>query len=92
MSDEQLEPKDYSNAILVQDACNLSGVVHSFSSVMEKIWSTARATGCGTEWVNNHPIAVMYANKIASLTGQYADASPAFGRAYDICKSKAENG
>lgn len=91
MTDEQLDPRDYSDAILVQDACNLSGVVHSLSRVMTKIWATARTANHGTEWVNNHPIAVMYASKIASLTGQCTDTT-AFEKAYDICRSEAKNG
>ncbi len=54
----------------VQNACNLSGVVRSYSGVLTDLWSHADAApGRGTNWVNQHPIAVLFADKIASLTG-----------------------
>jgi len=55
-------------ALDVQDACNLSGVVHSFSRVMSFLSDEANRTGKGTDWKNTHPIAVLFADKIASLT------------------------
>ena len=67
--DLRLEPRDYEQALQCQDACNLSGIVHTFSKVMSKIWDEARARNQGTEWVNQHPIAVMYATQVASLSG-----------------------
>lgn len=71
---EGLTLYDYKLALQVQDACNLSGVVHSFSRVMAKIWVEAHKLGKGTEWANTHPIAVLYADKVAHLTGtQYSD-------------------
>ena len=54
-------------ALAVQDACNLSSVVHSFSEVMADLGRHPECTG--TDWKNRHPIAVMFASKIASLTG-----------------------
>lgn len=49
----------------VQDACNLSGVVHSFSRAMTEL----RENGINnTEELNTHPVCVLYADKIASLT------------------------
>lgn len=62
--------KDYEDAITVQDACNLSGVVHSFSRVISKIWVEARKEKKGTEWVNQHPISKMYSDKILHLAGE----------------------
>ena len=88
MNNDRLSPKDYENALLVQDACNLSGVVRSFSAVMMRIWSEARATGnSNTDWVNTHPIAVLYSSKITSLTR--SEDGPVFGVAYDLCKREA---
>lgn len=60
-------------AIQVQDACNLSGVVHSFSRAMETIWSEARLQNHGTEWVNTHPIVTLYIDKLASLNNYRHD-------------------
>lgn len=82
-----LEAKDYQDAIDVQDACNLSGVVHSFSRVMPKLWEEAHAADLGTDYVNRHPIAVMYASKIASLTGSEIDGE--FSKAYQACQDGA---
>ena len=54
-------------AYQVQDACNLSGVVHSFSNAITDL----RANGIkDTAAINSHPVSVMYASKIASLTRQ----------------------
>jgi hypothetical protein len=57
-------------ALQVQDACNLSGVVHSFSAVMTDLWELSRTVeGRGTAWVNQHPVAKAFASKIESLSG-----------------------
>lgn len=72
-----LTANDYQNALDVQSACNLSGVVHSFSEVIERVWNEAHRLGKGTAWVNSHPICRLYAEQIAHLTGEtdYFDAS-----------------
>jgi hypothetical protein len=54
-------------AIQVQDASNLSGVVHSFNEVMGALWLEAHRLGKGTGWVNQHPIVTMFLDKMASL-------------------------
>jgi len=83
-----LEPSDYRSALVVQDAVNLSGVVHSFSAILTKLWGQARKEGKGTQWVNDHPISIMFSSKIASLTG--CDTGKRFSDAYDACKKGAE--
>lgn len=55
----------------VQDACNLSGVVHSFSRGMDDLWKIAREEGQGTIWVNTHEYSKLFASKIMSLTGEW---------------------
>lgn len=55
------------DALLVQDACNLSGVVHGFSRAMTDL--RALLPQAGTDEINQHPISIMWASKIASLTG-----------------------
>lgn len=70
-------------ALQVQDACNLSGVVRSFSLITEILWTEARAQGHGTDWVNRHPIAVMFSSKIASLCG--SEDLSALSKAMDLC-------
>lgn len=77
-------------ALDVQDACNLSGVVFAFSRILtEVLWPEAHSTGKGTDWVNTHPISVLFADKIAHLTGIQFDDKPVFD-AYESCRTLAE--
>jgi len=55
-------------ALKVQDACNLSGVVHKWSEFMTSLWARAREQGKGTDWVNRHPVCAMFADKVAHIT------------------------
>lgn len=84
-----LEPKDYQTAIDIQDACNLSGVVHEFSRMMKKIWEEAQMNsnkGYGTEWVNQHPIAVLFAEKVLHLTTGQTIPGTAINAAWSFCE------
>lgn len=56
-------------ALQVQDACNLSGVVHSFNDGVSLLWDIARINGKGTDWVNQHRYCRLFASKIQSLSG-----------------------
>ena len=75
-------------AIEVQDACNLSGVVHSMAEAMESVCYTAHRLGYGTAWKNRHPVIVLLAAKVAHLAG-LGDASlcNAYKRAHELCKA-----
>lgn len=55
------------DAIQVQDACNLSGVVHAWDRAMGALWEVAHRDGKGTDWVNRHPICKLFAFKAALL-------------------------
>lgn len=71
-------------ALDIQDACNLSGVVHAFSRTLTDLREIARAEGWeGTEAISKHPISVLYASKIASLT--HCEDAHVFGKAYGDC-------
>jgi len=87
MTDEQKNrlKKLATDAISVQDACNLSGVVHSLSRVMTELREISGSQG--TEYFNTHPIIVLYASKISSLTGY--DSAQGFSRAYEKCQEIA---
>ena len=54
-------------ALDAQDACNLSGVVHSLADVTETVWDEARRLGKGTDFVNTHSIVTLFLNKLTSL-------------------------
>jgi len=75
-------------ALDVQDACNLSGVVHSFSTVCTELRDIMREEGkFSTDNFNRHPIVIMYSSKIASLCG--SESAVEFSRAYGWVKDIA---
>jgi len=74
----------WADAIQVQDACNLSGVVHAFSRILADLCKTTQST----KERNTHPVCIMFASKVASLTG--CEDLEAFGKAYEECKRQAE--
>lgn len=66
-----ITPRDYKDAIGVQDACNLSGVVISFTALLKKLrdfFENAKDSQLPVSELNRHPLAVMFASKIHSLT------------------------
>lgn len=67
-------------ALDVQDACNLSGVVHAFSRAITDL--RANLPNAGTDEINRHPVCVLWADKIRSLT--YAETQ--FSKAYQWAK------
>ena len=70
-------------ALQVQDACNLSGVIHTWSDVMTALWKIAHEQGQGgTQWVNTHPIAFLFAYKAMALAG-YEPLSAPFEQNYE---------
>jgi hypothetical protein len=79
-------------ALNVQNACNLSGVVHSFSSVISDLWLIANQNNQGTKWINEHPISILFADKIAQLVGNYLElptmVSCAFRRCEELSKGE----
>ena len=85
-----LTPNDYKEAITIQDACNLSGVVKSFSRMMDKIWEEARSHGKGTDWVNTHPIAILFAEKCVHLTTGQMIPGTKINDAWTECEKKSE--
>lgn len=83
-------PDDYARALDAQSACNLSGIVHSFSDVLSRIWNEANETGKGTEFVNKHPISRLYAEQIAYLSGGGATLDgDSYSKAHAVCMEKS---
>ena len=68
----------YQDALIVQDACNLSGVVRSFSKHMQTLCDMGIDN---TRDRNRHPVCVLFSSKIASLTGSedFSNFSRAYG-------------
>ncbi len=80
----------YENALQVQDACNLSGVVHSFSKDIIRVREEL-GVGCGTEEVNKHPVCILYATQIAHLVGFIGTASmEQYQHAHEACEGKVK--
>ena len=77
------------DALAVQGACNLSGVVRSFTAAMTAIPLDSTSSR------NRHPVAVLFAYKCAALAGfEPIDfgLSDAFAAAEAECKRLAEEG
>lgn len=82
--------RDYQDALHAQSACNLSGIVGAFARVTDRLWEEARALGKGTEHVNRHPIARLYAEHIAYLSGAGTTSDAAsYSAAYAVCVREA---
>lgn len=78
-------------ALDVQDACNLSGVVQSFADAMTDLWAIAvqRGPGHGTDWVNTHPVSVLFTDKLVHLSQAYDQG--AVHRAYNAAMNLVES-
>jgi hypothetical protein len=63
-----LTQKDYQTALDIQNACNLSGVIRCWTEMTARIWEDIWASGGGTREFNRHPINVLFASKVESLT------------------------
>ena len=75
-------------ALAVQDACNLSGVVHGFSRAITELRVVLRDPG--TDAINAHPVCVLWADKIAHLTGTQSLGNDVVSRAYDWAHKEAK--
>ncbi len=78
--------KVYRDAIDCQNACNLSGVVHTLSGHMPAIWDEVRAANGGTEELNRHPAVQLFVSKIVALTGGCYE--PPY-EAWEVCESRS---
>lgn len=76
---------DYQKALDSQSACNLSGIIHSFSDILRRVWEEARHNGKGTDWVNEHPICRLFAEQISHLSKECD-----YMNAYTFCEEHAQ--
>ena len=80
-------------ALDMQNAVNLSGLVHTFDQICsEALWPAAREIGEGTQWVNKHPIVMLILDKLCSLNGVYAVPTDEWQAAYSAVKNLARFG
>ena len=76
----------------VQDACNLSGVVHAYAEALSTLWKWSDTYRWGTNDINTHPIAILWADKVAHLTGTQSFGHERVTAAYAAVKKLAEGG
>lgn len=75
-----------SDALSVQSAVNLSGVVHAYARAMSAI--SAAYPDKGTDWRNGHPIAFLFAIAVNHMTQAGGIASmDKYGEASDQCRA-----
>lgn len=70
-------------ALDIQDACNLSGVVFAFGRAMQAICDSPNS---GTDERNQHPIVTMHLLKLCELNGCGSTLSESYDRAEVECK------
>lgn len=71
-TEEDVSVRDAKDALVVQNACNISGVIFSMAECMKRLCEHPRCTG--TAWRNHHPVIVMYLTQCVFLsTGDSVD-------------------
>lgn len=91
-TDLALTPKDYQDALFVQSACNLSGVAKAFAAITTQLWAEANAQGGkGTEWVNQHPISILFCHQMVFLTGResFSEGPIPYMQAHGYCEGRS---
>jgi len=64
-----IDPKLYQKWWGAMDACNSSGLIKDMAVDIDEIWAEARELGKGTDYVNSHPLTVIFADKLLQLAG-----------------------
>ena len=80
----------YRLALQVQDASNISGVIHSLETeVLPAIRQEPGYTG--TRYIESHPVVLLFLDKIVSLTrkGWITDHESSISEAYRVCEEFA---
>jgi hypothetical protein len=60
---DDIPPGMASDALFAQSACNLGAVVHTFDRHVKLL----QAQGKDTDWVNQHPVVLMFLNQFCHL-------------------------
>jgi hypothetical protein len=79
-----------SDALAVQNACNLSGVVISFGNGIKDLRANLEAEGKGgTDAVNEHPYCVLFTTQILWLSCSGSIDSEKYSKAYAWANAEA---
>lgn len=77
-------------ALDIQNACNLSGLVYAFAAIIKEIRCRLNDEGVNsTDIINTHPICILFTDKLASLASG-DNSSLNFWKAYDWAKKMAD--
>ena len=79
-------------ALDIQDASNLSGVVFAFSRAMQAICDDSHTRSTGTRERNAHPIVTLHLLKLCELNGCGSTLHESYEPAYSACQQLAANG
>jgi len=84
-----IDKKLYQKWWNAMDACNSSGLIKDFAVDIDEIWKEAWELGKGTDYVNSHPLIIIFADKLLQLAGvpTYLDEVQL---AYAIVKAKID--
>lgn len=74
-------------ALDVQNACNLTGVLHSFAKAASEL---RQILNVGNDEAANHPIMKLWSDKVASLTGTQTWTVHSIVRAYKEVQAIAD--
>lgn len=66
----------WQDALDIQNASNLSGLVHSLPAVVDAVWQEAYEQKEGTEDVNTHPVLTLWLDKLCTLAGLTVQQGP----------------
>jgi hypothetical protein len=75
----------WQEALDVQNACNLGGLIHDFPRVITAVQEDAHALGEGTAYVNTHPLVRLWLDKLCDLAGMTVSQRPVLD-AYQVAR------
>ena len=78
--------KFWKDALQVQDACNLSAIVHAFSRHMHDAMEEVSDGTCTWVSLRTDPGTVLFLDKIADLCGR--PSTMEYSRAYDVIRDE----
>lgn len=74
-------------ALDIQNACNLSGVIHAWNRSISDLRRLFPAAS--TDWINQHPVNKMFASKVHDLTRMGLSDMDAYDKAHEECTALA---
>ncbi len=87
---DEIPPDMAKEALDVQDACNACGVAQALARHMRALMAHPKSNG--TNWVNEHPVVVLFLDKLVNLATKTNVDYTYVGQAWDLCeKSVAKN-